>query len=131
MRHAVLVSFSCLLLFPSSLLALEPGVRAIFLDGEIGFGAAHAISADGNHVVFESDSDITGGNSDLNNELFLWDNETGFTQLTDTTDLVFYWNVDLDATGSTVVVVAEADITGSGAIETELYRWRGGVCGLG
>ncbi len=45
------------------------------------------IAADGTRIAFISDHDLVpGGNVDGNEELFLWTDGAGFTQLTDTTD---------------------------------------------
>ena len=62
----------------------DPSAEPTFIDGDIGFAAIHAISGDGHRVVFESASDLTGGNPDGNGELFLWSDTGGFLQLTDT-----------------------------------------------
>jgi hypothetical protein len=101
--------------------ALTP--TANFVVADFGFGASLAISGDGRRVVFESAANPTGGNADGNNELFLWEQTVGFTQLTATTGSTFYWQEDVDFDGTTIAVVAEADITASGATFTELYRW--------
>ena len=104
----------------------NPSAEPTFIDGDIGFAAIHAISGDGHRVVFESASDLTGGNPDGNGELFLWSDTGGFLQLTDTTGQSFYWEVDVDEDGSAVLVTARADITGVGATLTEIYRWSEG-----
>lgn len=123
-RYALyLLTTVCFLVASDTVVASEVTILATFIEGNIGFGASHAISGDGSRVVFESSSDITGNNADGNGELFLWEMNTGFTQLTNTTGSTFYWEIDIDQDGSTVAVVADADITGSGATLIELYRW--------
>ncbi|HEX3127036.1 MAG TPA: IPTL-CTERM sorting domain-containing protein [Thermoanaerobaculia bacterium] len=43
-----------------------------------------SINAAGNRIAFESNANLTGGNGDLNVEIFLWDASTGIAQLTNT-----------------------------------------------
>jgi len=118
-----LLTTVCFLVASDPVVAREAIILTTFLEGNTGLGASHAISGDGSRVVFESSSDITGNNADGNPELFIWKMETGFTQLTDTTGSTYYWQIDIDQDGTTVAVVADADITNSGATMTELYRW--------
>ena len=89
-----------------------------FVEGDWSFGATHALSGDGRRLVFESASNITGGNADGNGELFLRDQSTGITQLTNTTGSSFYWEADVNTDGSVITVVARTDITAAGATET-------------
>lgn len=120
-RHAVVLAG--LALASTAVDAQALAVVPTFLEASIGFGAAHAISGDGRRVVYESASDPVGGNADGNYELFLWDQSLGVSQITTTTGSGFYWEVDIDQTGQTVEMVANADVTGTGATNTELYRW--------
>ena len=94
-----------------------------FIDSSVGIGATHALSGNGQRLVFESDNDITGGNPDGNVELFLWDQAAGITQLTNTTGSGGYSGADINADGSVIMVIADADITAAGATLSELYRW--------
>lgn len=104
-------------------------VGAILLEANTGSGAVHAISGDGQRVVYESSSDPVGGNPDGNNELFLYDRSLGVVaQITDTTGSSSYWALDIDYSGHTIAMVATADEGGPGISKRELYRWvdRGG-----
>ncbi len=118
-----LLTTVCFLIDNDTVAAREAIILGTFLEENTGVVASHAISGDGSRVVFESSSDITGNNADGNPELFLWKMEGGFSQLTDTMGTTHFWQIDIDQNGSTVAVVADADITSSGATLTELYRW--------
>lgn len=50
-----------------------------------GNATGNAIDADGSRVVFSSSKDLVGTNSDSSTEIFLWDETSGFTQVTATT----------------------------------------------
>jgi Tol biopolymer transport system component len=68
------------------------------------------INAAGNRVVFSSNSDLVGNNSDRSFEIFLWDASTGLTQITNTSSgrlrspvinalgnrVTFAWDTPLD-----------------------------------
>ena len=118
---------SLLLLCAGMVQPAPPDAEPIFIDGSTAFGANHAISGDGNHVVFESASDLIGENSDGNGELFRWSDGGGVLQLTDTYDSTYYFEIDVNSDGTVVMVAADADITDSGATQTEIYRWTQGA----
>lgn len=120
-RHAVVLAG--LALASTAVDAQALTVVPTFLEASTGSSAVHVISGDGRRVVYESSSNPVGSNADANGELFLWDETLGVSQLTDTTGSGFYWEVDIDQTGETIAMVANADVTGAGATKTELYRW--------
>ena len=54
-------------------------------NGEFQYTGDPSISADGDHIAFESDSDLTGDNPDLSSEIFLYTRSSEQTvQITDT-----------------------------------------------
>jgi len=73
------------------------------------------INADGTHIAFESESNLTGGNADGNREIFLFNiNTSSFTQITDTTGGT---NEDpsINADGTRIAFESSADPTGGNA----------------
>ncbi|MHC4182840.1 MAG: TolB family protein, partial [Planctomycetota bacterium] len=73
-----------------------------------------SINADGTRVAFDSDRDITGGNADNNNEIFIFDTTTGFTQVT-TTTVGSNLRPSINADGTRVAFISRNDITGGNA----------------
>jgi len=70
------------------------------------------ISADGTRIAFHSDADLTGGNPDMNIEVFLFDIPTGmFTQITDETVGVSA-DASINGDGTHIVFESNADING-------------------
>src|SRR5262249_23721688 len=58
------------------------------LPGKVVGAREPAINGDGTRIAFDSDQDLTGGNADGNQEIFLFDTKTNsFTQITNTTGL--------------------------------------------
>ncbi len=101
---------------------------ATHIETDISSEGLHALSGDGQRLVFVSDRDITGANADGNKELFLWDRQTGVTQLTNIVNSELFsssrfYEVDINADGSVIAVLARGDLTNQGASERELYRW--------
>ncbi len=76
------------------------------------------ISADGKRIAFKSTADINGGNPDNNNEIYIFDTETGkFTQITVTSG----GNNDLpslNADGTRVGIESNANINGGNPDQT-------------
>jgi Tol biopolymer transport system component len=73
-----------------------------------------SINALGTRIAFISTADLTGDNSDGNEELFLVDTTTGtFTQLTTTTTSGFTnINPSINALGTRIAFASRADLTG-------------------
>ncbi|HWQ68647.1 MAG TPA: CARDB domain-containing protein [Patescibacteria group bacterium] len=74
------------------------------------------IAPDGTRIAFISDHDlIPGGNTDENEELFLWTDGTGFTQLTDTTE-GDDWDASITAiaNGTRIAVASVRDLVPGG-----------------
>jgi Tol biopolymer transport system component len=72
----------------------------------------HSINADGTRIAFDSFSDITGGNADLNTEIFLFDaSMPTFTQMTATTGGGNF-SPAMNADGTRIAFVSERNITG-------------------
>jgi len=72
-----------------------------------------AINANGTRVVIKSTANLTGGNPDLNNEIYLLDTTTNiFTQITNTTGLVINGSPVINADGTRIAFHAFADLTG-------------------
>src|SRR5215471_17689808 len=71
-----------------------------------------SISGDGNHIVFKSSADLTGGNADGTTEIFLCDRASAaFTQITNTTR-GFTFGGSINEDGSLVTLDFSADLTG-------------------
>jgi Tol biopolymer transport system component len=81
--------------------------------GLVTLGSPPAISGDGTRIAFSSTADLTGGNSDGNRELFLYDIPArGLSQVTDTTS--GYSNFPaINADGTRIAFLSTADLTGS------------------
>ncbi len=80
------------------------------------------ISGDGTRIVFTSEHDITGENSDGNAEVFLFDtNTSNFTQVTTSTGGPPFLNIDengfpvISADGNRIAFRSDRDLTGGNA----------------
>lgn len=86
-----------------------------------------SINANGTRIAFSSDRNITGGNPDLNRELFLFDSPSAmFTQITATTNGAADTNnlPSIDAAGTRIGFISDRDLTGGNAdlnFETFLF----------
>src|SRR5262249_47513633 len=86
-----------------------------------------SINGDGTRIAFVSFGDLAGGNGDRNQEIFLFDTETGaFTQVTHTVTtgdhLVHSGSPVISAEGNRIAFLSEANITGGNADENfELF----------
>src|SRR5262245_4875125 len=81
-----------------------------------------SINGDGTRIAFVSFGDLAGGNGDRNQEIFLFDTETGaFTQVTHTVTtgdhLVHSESPVISAEGNRIAFLSEANITGGNADE--------------
>jgi Tol biopolymer transport system component len=79
------------------------------------------ISSDDTRIAFRSDLDITGGNPDLNDEVFLFDaNTMTFTQITETTGLNSEPSINSD--GTLIAFNSTSDINGGNPdLNTEIF----------
>jgi len=76
------------------------------------FSGDPSVNADGTRIAFESRANITGGNPDGNEEIFLFDMTTGmFTQITDTMG-GFNENPSINADGTRIAFESRANING-------------------
>jgi Tol biopolymer transport system component len=82
------------------------------------------ISSSGNRIVFYSNADLTGGNSDGNFEIFLYDIATAtFSQITSTNGS-YNSNPNINRDGTRVVFESDADLTGgNGDNNSELFLY--------
>lgn len=81
----------------------------------MGGSTVPAISSDGNRIVFNSSSDLTGNNGDGNMEVFLFDKTADiFTQITDTAGESFNFSNALNSDGTRIALGSAADIAGTG-----------------
>jgi Tol biopolymer transport system component len=71
------------------------------------------VDADGSRVVFSTTLDLTGGNTDGSEEVFLWDSATGLTQVTNTVDFDSVASA-ISADGTRIAMSSTADLTGTG-----------------
>lgn len=68
-----------------------------------------SINADGSKIAFYSSHDLTGGNPDGNQEIFLWREGSGITQLTNTGGNNWYPSISAD--GTRIAFVSHNDLT--------------------
>ena len=91
-----------------------------------GLTQSSSISADGTRIAFSSNANLTGGNADFSNEIFLYDAATSnLTQVTNGPS-VFAESLDpsINADGTRVAVDSSANLTGGnadGSVEIFLY----------
>ena len=118
-RFSLLVALA-LPLIPASPLAAQPDCLVVPITNN--GGNSFRPSVDGAFVAFASDSDLTGGNPDLNQEIFLWDGAT-ITQITDTTSGS---SVDPSLDGGEIAFSSTADLTGGNPdANSEIFLWDG------
>lgn len=63
----------------------SPSTITQITDSVGGSSVCPSINSDGTRIAFCYDGNLTGGNADLNREVFLWIEGSGFTQITNTT----------------------------------------------
>jgi len=89
---------------------------------------APSLSADGTRIAFVSEADLTGGNADLNRELFLWESGVGISQLTSSAAPAQVAGPSISADGTRVAFSTQADLAGGNAdLNTEVFLWQEGV----
>ncbi len=71
-----------------------------------------SINSNATRIAFESTSDLTGDNADMNREIFLWKAPPNITQITKTTSGESR-NPSINAEGSIVAFESTSDITGN------------------
>lgn len=75
-----------------------------------------AINANGTRIAFESNDNFTEGNADGNQEIFLFDTTTRtFTQITNTAEPAISKGPTINAAGTRIAFVSNADLTGGNA----------------
>ncbi|TAN35412.1 hypothetical protein EPN27_03920, partial [Patescibacteria group bacterium] len=82
---------------------------------------------DGTRIAFHSNRNLTGSNTDGNNEIFLWTQGVGFTQVTNTTggDNAF---PSINADGTRIAFHSNRNLTGSNTDgNNEIFLWTQGV----
>lgn len=85
------------------------------------------IDEDGNRVVLVSRSDLTGMNPDGRLEVFLWDEATGLSQVTDSGPF-YSQSPSIDGSGTTIAFSSRADFTGqNGSFGDEIFLWEEGA----
>ncbi len=67
------------------------------------------ISAEGKRIAFASEADLVGSNADGNQEIFLWDSNTGISQITNTAQSAGINNFEptIDKKGDTIAFTVE------------------------
>ena len=82
------------------------------------------INAAGNRIVFNSNSDLVGSNSDRNFEIFLWDASTGFRQITNTTSTIgSNRGPVINAAGDRVAFTSDAFLGSNPDGNSEVFLW--------
>jgi len=91
-----------------------------------GSNFAPSINSDGTRIAFESDRDLTGGNPDGNQEIFLWTSGSGFTQITSSTG-GSNTSPSINSDGTRITFASNRDLTGSNAdLNQEIFLWTSG-----
>ncbi|TAN35413.1 hypothetical protein EPN27_03925, partial [Patescibacteria group bacterium] len=85
-----------------------------------------SINADGTKIAFSSTHDLTGGNADGNQEIFLWIAGAGFTQITSTTGGGNY-SPSINSDGTKIAFQSDRNLTGGNLDgNTEIFLWTQG-----
>ncbi len=93
----------------------------------VGSSAGSSINTDGTRIVFFSSADLTGGNLDGNQEIFLWISGAGFFQITNTFGGGHSYYPTINADGSRITFYSTADPIGSNADgNSEIFLWTQG-----
>jgi Tol biopolymer transport system component len=85
-------------------------------------GGSVAISGDGSRVAFLSTTDLTGGNSDHNAEVFVWTG-SAFRQVTATTGSGSTSRFSMDQTGSRLTFISSHDLLGQNPAHAQAVYW--------
>ena len=81
------------------------------------------MSGDGSRIVFASRCDIDGSNPDLNSDLFLWEDDEGFTALTAGETEAISALTSMSRDGDVLALVSNDDLSNEGLSGYYLYRW--------
>lgn len=71
-----------------------------------------SVSADGRRSVFLSDFDLVGGNADHKEEVFLYDRDVGFVQVTESTEFCNWGGCTISGDGRRAAFSSKCDYTG-------------------
>jgi Tol biopolymer transport system component len=71
-----------------------------------------AISADGKRIVYSASANLTGGNPDLNPEIYLYDVQNGTTTQITSTNSATNFNAAISGDGTRIAFSSNADLTG-------------------
>ncbi|MBK6395823.1 MAG: PD40 domain-containing protein [Betaproteobacteria bacterium] len=86
-----------------------------------GSNTAPSINGDGTRIAFNSNRNLTGGNVDLNREVFLWTSGSGNAQVTNTTGGGSFAPA-IDGGGTRIAFSSDRDLTGGNAdLNEEIY----------
>ena len=93
--------------------AAGPTLTQVTTSSSTRTNASPKLSADGTHVTFSSDADLTGGNADLNQEIFLWEAAGATTTQVTATTGGFNGSPSINADGTKVAFRSNRDIGGA------------------
>ena len=110
---------------------MAPPAQAQFTHTQItnsssGNSSNASINVGGTRIAFISSSDLTSGNADGNEEIFLWTSGSGFSQITSTTG---GFNIDpsINGDGTRIAFRSNRDLTGGNAVlDEEIFIWTSG-----
>lgn len=96
----------------------------ITTSGSTRTNAAPKISADGTRVAFSSDADLTGGNADTNQEIYVWAIAGAVTTQVTTTSGGINGSPTISADGTKVAFRSNRDIGGANSeANNEVFLW--------
>jgi Tol biopolymer transport system component len=82
-----------------------------------------SITGDAKRIAFESNLDLTGNNADGNEEIFLWDDKAGLSQLTNTTNAGSF-DPAISSDALRIAFVSNADFVGKNTDGNfEIFLW--------
>jgi Tol biopolymer transport system component len=91
-------------------------IQVTHTTGSAFFSGVPALNASGTRIAFVSNANLTGENPDGNEELVLFHTTTNtFTQVARTTGSAFFSGVALNALGTRIAFLSNADLTGGNA----------------
>ena len=87
-----------------------------------------SINSNGTRIAFVSNRDLTGGNPDLNSEIFLWTQGLGFTQITNSPGDRQSWSPSINADGTRIAFESDSDLTGGNPDGgPDIFLWTQGL----
>ncbi|MBK6805292.1 MAG: PD40 domain-containing protein [Betaproteobacteria bacterium] len=85
-----------------------------------------SINGDGTRIAFRSNRDLTGGNADSNEEIFLWTSGSGFTQITSSTG-GSNTAPTINGDGTRIAFNSNRNLTGGNVdLNREVFLWTSG-----